>query len=172
MKADDIHEYNLADVLRGRENANPYLAPGDIVSVPEADAVFVIGNVIRGRSIVLNGGMTVTRAIAMAGGTVRSSELVIVRIIRNSSGTRQDPIIIRLKAVLDGRAENVLLQPWDVVEVSDQLGHFLAPRLSPPNWDPPLPKWNPPLHHRRETSGSTLISGRAPTGRTHYIDVA
>ena len=154
-KAEDIHEYNLLEVLRGPESGNPYVVAGDIVIVPEADPIFVIGNVVGGRSVRFSEGMTVTRAIALAGVAVGNSELVTVRIFRNSSeGTRQEPIIIRLKAVLNGHAENVLLQPWDIVEVSDGLGHFLGPRLSPPGWDPPLPKWNPPLHLRWETSGS------------------
>jgi hypothetical protein len=173
MKAGDIHEYHLREVLRGLESENPYVVAGDIVIVPEADLVFVIGNVIGGRSVRFSEGMTVTRAIAMAGVAIGSSERVMVRIHRNASdGTRQDPIIVRLKGVLDGHAENVLLRPWDTVEVSDGLGHFLVPRLSPPSWDPPLPKWNPPLHPRKETSGSTLITGRVLTGRTYCTDVA
>jgi polysaccharide export outer membrane protein len=159
MKAGDTDEYSLADVLRGRENSNPYVAPGDIVSVPEADLVFVIGNVIGGRSVRFSEGMTVTRAMAMAGVAVGSSALVAVRIHRNSSdGIRQAPIIVRLRAILNGYAENVLLRPSDIVEVSDELGHFLVPRRSPPTWDPPLPKWDPPLRPRKETSGATLIA--------------
>lgn len=166
-KAGDVNEYNLIDVLHGRENGNPYVAPGDIVVVPEADSVFVIGNVITGRSIAFNEGMTVTRAIAMAGVVVgRGSDLVTVRIHRKTSdGTRQDPIIVRLKAILDGHAENVLLQPWDIVEVSDGLGHFQVPRMSPPTWDPPL-------RPRKETSGSTLITGASWRGSTYCIDSA
>ena len=158
-KAGDVSEYNLVDVLRGRENGNPFVVPGDIVSVPEADSVFVIGNVIT--QIRFSEGMTVTRAIGMAGGVVgRGGDLVRVRIHRKTSdGIRQDPIIVRLKAILDGHAENVLLQPWDIVQVSDGPGHFQVPRMSPPTWDPPLPKWNPPLHPRKETPGSTLITG-------------
>jgi hypothetical protein len=153
MKAGDTDEYNLAGVLHGQENGNSYVAPGDIVLVPEADSVFVIRSMIRGRSVRFSKGMTVTRAIAMAGFAVRSSDLLTVRIHRKSSdGIRQDPIIVRLKVVLDRRAENVLLQPWDIVEVSDEFGHFQPLRLSPPSWDPPLPKWNPPLKPRKGDS--------------------
>jgi protein involved in polysaccharide export with SLBB domain len=156
VKAGDVNEYNLADVLHGRENGNPYVAPGDIVMVLEADSVFVMGNVIAARSIAFNGGMTVTRAIAMAGGVVgRGSDLVTLRIHRKTpDGTLQNPVIVRLKAILDGHAENVLLQPWDVVEVSDELGHFQVPRMSNPIWDPPLPKWDPPLAPRKDISRS------------------
>jgi protein involved in polysaccharide export with SLBB domain len=151
-KANEVNFYNLVEVLRGRENGNPYVTPGDIVMVPEADSVFVMGNGITRGIIRFSEGMTVTRALAMAGSAVgRGSDLVAVRIYRKTSHeARQDPIVVRLNAILDGHAENVLLQPWDSVEVSDELGHFRPPKLSPPTWDPPLPKWNPPLHPRRE----------------------
>lgn len=172
-KAGDVNEFSLVDVLRGRENGNPYVVPGDMVMVPEADSIFVMGNVITQRSIRFSEGMTVTRAIAMAGGVIRSSDLVVVRIHRSSSGApRQDPIIVNLRSILKRGIEDVLLQPWDVVEVSDGLGHFQAPRMSPPTWDPPLPKWNPPLHPRKETSGSTLIAGASGRGSTYCIDSA
>src|SRR5258708_36876957 len=35
----------LNDTLRGEEKANPYMEAGDIVTIPEADQVYVIGNV-------------------------------------------------------------------------------------------------------------------------------
>jgi protein involved in polysaccharide export with SLBB domain len=168
-------EYSLADVLRDRETGNPYVVPGNIVVVPVADSVFVIESGHTGRSIRFSEGMTVTRAIAMAGGVVgRISELVRVRIHRASiAGVRQDPIIVNLRKSIGERGtEDVLLQPWDIVEVSDWRGHFQVPRMSPPTWDPPLPKWNPPLHPRKETSGSTLITGASWRGSTYCIDSA
>lgn len=169
----DASEYNLVDVLRGRENGNPYVVPGDMVMVPEADSIFVMGNVITQRSIRFSEGMTVTRAIVMAGGVIRSSDLVVVRIHRSSSGAPlQDPIIVNLRSILKRGIEDVLLQPWDVAEVSDWLGHFQVPRMSPPAWDSPLPKWHPPLHPRKETSGRTLITGASRRGTTYCFDSA
>ena len=37
--------YKLSDVLQGDPKSNPYLEAGDIVTVPEADQVYVVGNV-------------------------------------------------------------------------------------------------------------------------------
>lgn len=153
-KVNEVNFYNLVDVLQGRENQNPYVVPGDIVMVSEADSVFVMGSVTKQRSIRFSEGMTVTGAIAMVGGVLRSSALVAIRIHRTSSKGPQNPVIVRLKAILDGHVENVLLQRWDVVEVSDELGHFLAPRRFVPIWDPPPPRWNPPLTPRKDISGS------------------
>jgi protein involved in polysaccharide export with SLBB domain len=165
-KAGDADEYNLSDVLRGREHGNPYVVPGDIVMVPEADPVFVMGNVITQRSIRFSEGMTVTRAIAMTGGVMRSTGLVVIRIHRTAiAGPGRDAIIVSLKAIKERRIEDVSLKPLDVVEVSDELGHFKKPRLSTPAWDSPLPKWNPPLNPHSEPSGSGL-------GSTYLIDLA
>lgn len=137
-KAGRIDEYNLADVVRGRENENPYLAPGDIVVVSGADLVAVIGSVKK-TEIVFVDGMTMMRAIELAGGVGKNGELVLVRIYRTSiEGPRRDPIIVNLKAIKERRIEDVLLQPWDLIEVSDELGHFRAPKFSNPIWDPPL----------------------------------
>src|SRR3989440_1358395 len=35
----------LNDTLLGEPNANPYIEPGDIVTIPEAEQVYVVGNV-------------------------------------------------------------------------------------------------------------------------------
>ena len=172
MKPGDVNEFNLVDVLRGDENGNPFVAPGDIVIVPEAELVFVIG-AWREIRILFVRGMTVTRAIAMAGGLISSSALTTIRIYRTSSnGRRPEPIMINLKAITEGRAEDPLLKPLDLVYVSDDQGHFRPLRLSPPTWDPPLPKLNPPLHPRKEASGPTLITSAFRRGGAYCIDSA
>src|SRR5262245_51056315 len=58
----------LNDTLRGEESANPYVEPGDIVTIPEAEQVYVVGNVYSPKSLPLKDPITVSRAIAMAGG--------------------------------------------------------------------------------------------------------
>jgi len=137
-KAGGVDEYNLVDVLRGREDGNPYVVPGDIVVVSSADLVAVIGNV-RKTEIVFVDGMTLMRAIDLAGGVWQSSGLVMVRIHRSSNGVlTRDLIIVSLKAIKERRLEDVPLQPWDVVEISDELGHFRFLRPGYPIWDPPL----------------------------------
>ena len=170
-KANEVNDYSLVDVLRGRDHANPYVVPGDIVMVWEADSVFVLGNVTKLRSIRFSEGMTVTRAIAMAGGVVKSSALVVIRIHRTSAGASgPNPIILSLRAVIRDRTEDVVLQPNDVVELSDDWGHFQSPRRWYPTWDPPLPRGDPALRPREENSGSTLITGASQRGSSYSLD--
>ena len=58
--------YKLDDTLHGAPEANPFVRPGDIISVPQADQVFVIGNVIKPSAIPLKEPLTVSKARAMA----------------------------------------------------------------------------------------------------------
>ena len=137
-KPGHVSEFNLVDVLRGSEKANPFVAPGDVVMIPQAPSVFVMGT-WRETGILFVQGMTVTRAIALAGGLISSSALTTVGIYRTSSnGQRPEPIMINLRAITEGRAEDPLLQPGDIVYVSDDQGHFRPPKLLNPTWDPPL----------------------------------
>lgn len=133
-----VTEYGLVEVLRRNEKA--WVAPGDIVTLFEAEVIFLIGN-IRQRNLIFHQGLTLTRAIALAGGIVRSSDSVMVRINRQSSSEkRQNLILVSLKHLREHSAEDILLQAYDVVELSDEEGNFSSPfRLKPHQvGDPPL----------------------------------
>lgn len=137
-KPGEVSEFKLFEVLRGSEKANPFVAPGDVVIIPKAPSVFVMGT-WRETGIPFVQGMTATRAIALAGGPFKSSAVTSVRIYRTSSnGRRPEPIMINLGAITTGDAEDPLLQPWDVLEVSDDHGQFQRPRPIYPIWDPLL----------------------------------
>lgn len=111
--------YNLTEMLRrGDENSNPYVRAGDIVSIPEAEQIFVVGNVLKPSAISLKESITVSRAVAMAGGTLPDTKSDRVRISRQSPGsTSKTEIFVDLKAIDKRRAEDVVLQPGDIVDV-------------------------------------------------------
>jgi len=147
-------EYNLSATLAGREDANPLLSAGDLIIVVEAELVWVVGNVVSQKSLVYREGVRLTQAIAMVGGVVKHSDLVRIRIYRNPSTppTPNSPIF-NLKALLDNRSEDPVLQPNDIIEISDETGKFGSP-LSPPLWNPPLmpPPGDPPLIQRKSSN--------------------
>lgn len=110
--------YRLADTLKGLPEANPLVRPGDIVSIPLADQVFVLGNVLRPSAIPLKEPLTVSRAIAIAGGTAPSTKRDKVRILRQLPGsTQKQEIYVDLKAIEKNKAEDVALMANDVVDV-------------------------------------------------------
>jgi polysaccharide export outer membrane protein len=120
----------LSDTLRGEEKANPYMESGDIVTIPDADQAYVIGNVYTPKALPLREPITVTRAIAMAGGALRDSKTDKIRILRQAPGSRsQSEIYVDLKAIAKKQAEDVLLLPNDIVEVQESTGKSLMRSL-------------------------------------------
>jgi len=108
----------LNDTLKGKEDANPFVQPGDIVQLPEADQVFVIGHVVQPRAIVLKDKtITVSWAIAMAGGAARDGTTSKVRVIRELEGGGKQELLVDLKAIQKKQAEDITLLPNDIVEV-------------------------------------------------------
>lgn len=113
-----IDSYKLVDTLRGDEVANPYVQAGDVVSIAVADQVYVIGNVIHPTAIALTEPMTVSRAIAMAGGTAMDTRKNGIRIVRQTPGTTdKTEILIDLEAINRHKAEDVVLVANDIVDV-------------------------------------------------------
>lgn len=124
VRADDqgattnVSAYNLNDILRGEVAANPIVKAGDVITLPNADQVYVVGNVIRPAAIPLREPLTVTQAIASVGGTAPEAKKDKVRISRQplAGGTKTE-LVVDLNAIARKKAEDVLLQPNDIIEV-------------------------------------------------------
>src|SRR5882762_3500579 len=120
----------LNDTLRGDEKANPYMEAGDIVTIPEADQVYVVGNVYHPMAIPIKEPITVSRAIAVAGGPLRDSKTDRIHIIRQVPGSGgQSEMYVSLKDIASKKTEDVLLRPNDVVEVSESTSKSLLRSL-------------------------------------------
>ncbi|HEU4713612.1 MAG TPA: polysaccharide biosynthesis/export family protein [Pyrinomonadaceae bacterium] len=111
--------YELSEVLAGNEVSNPYVRPGDVISILEADQVFIVGNVIRPSSIALKEPVTLSRAIAMSGGVLPHTKMDQIRIIRQSTNnsSKKEEIIVDLNAIEKKRANDIALQANDIVDV-------------------------------------------------------
>jgi polysaccharide export outer membrane protein len=119
VAAQELSVYKLYDTLKGKEGSNPFVQPGDIVSLLEADQVFVIGHVNAPQAIFLRDQpITILRAIAIAGGPARDAGTSRVRIIRQVNGSEgKQEILVDLKAIQKQKAADILLLPDDIVEV-------------------------------------------------------
>ena len=110
--------YRLSDTLLGYPQANPFIEPGDIVTLPEANQVYVVGNVFTPVTIPLREPLTLSRAVAMAGGVKQDSKKDKVRIVRQQSGTAtSQEIVVDLTSIEKKRAEDIALLPNDIVDV-------------------------------------------------------
>ncbi len=113
-----LDNYKLDETLKGEMAANPYVRPGDVISVSEAEQAFVVGNVLRPQAISLKEPITVSRAVAMSGGTMPDTKSDRVRIVRQPPGTAaRTEIIVDLKAIDKQKAEDIVLQAGDIVDV-------------------------------------------------------
>ena len=128
--------YNLNEMIKGAEKSNPYLRPGDIITIQESEQVYIVGNVLRPINIPLKEKLSVSRAIAMAGGTLPDSKSDRVRIVRQLPGSdTKTEIYVNLKAIDKRRAEDVALQANDIVDVPTSTGkrvlHTLLNTVAP-----------------------------------------
>jgi polysaccharide export outer membrane protein len=124
---DDINKtfssFKLSDTLQGDPSANPYLEAGDIVTLPEAEQAYVVGNVFTPLTIPLKEPVTLSRAIAMAGGVKQDTKKDKIRIMRQEPGsTTKKEIIVDLSAIERRHAEDPVLAANDIVEVQTSAG--------------------------------------------------
>ncbi|PYT05072.1 MAG: hypothetical protein DMF65_00970 [Acidobacteria bacterium] len=110
---------NLSDTLKGDEKSNPYLQPGDVITLPEAKEAYVVGNVLRPGPVLLKDDhLTLTRALAMAGGLMPDTKKGSVRVIRvDADGGNRQEIPVDLAAIDNHKAEDITLRPNDIVDV-------------------------------------------------------
>ena len=122
--------YSLRDSMQGGRDSNPFIQAGDIVSIPEADQAYVIGNVYKPQAVLLKDPVTVSQAIAMAGGTLRATKMSGVRIVRPiKGGTTKQVIPVDLTAINKQSAQDIMLEPNDVVEVPTDDGKILRGKI-------------------------------------------
>ena len=103
----------IADLLTGNSAADIRVLSGDIVSVIEAAPVFVMLDRGVPRRMNLTPELTLSRAIASAGGILKDLYGRKVRIQRRLS----EPLEIDVRSLVDGKGEAPKLEPYDVIVI-------------------------------------------------------
>ena len=115
-----LHVVKIADMKSGKLASNPVIRPGDYVLVAEAELVYVTGSVVSPGSQLLTDKLTLSRVLAMAGGTSKNAKLSDVRIYRQKFGALdQDVLKVDYAAIKKNKLADVPLQPYDVIEVRE-----------------------------------------------------
>lgn len=110
--------YNIKDVLLGLPESNPFIRPGDIISVPETDQVFVTGMVVKPGPISVRTQVTLMQALGMAGGFMPDAARNRVRVVRQDPATKiREEFIFNVDQIRQKKSEDIVLQPNDVVDV-------------------------------------------------------
>ena len=111
--------YSIASLRQGREEANPEIFAGDIIVVQKAAPVYITGEVVHpGEMSIPEGGLPLTQAIAMASGITREAKTSNVKIYRRKTGSPQpDVIAVNFSQIKKGTQKDVMLEPFDIIEV-------------------------------------------------------
>jgi len=122
---EELISLDLTEAFKGGEQANPLIKAGDIVRVAEADRVnaYIQGNIRNSLAISLAEPVSLTQAIAMAGGTTPGAQLDKVSIRRQITGSiNRSEMIVNVKEINQGKRDDVLLQPNDIINVPGPSG--------------------------------------------------
>lgn len=108
--------------------ANPDVQGGDTIIVSKAGVIYVVGEVAKPSGFLMeNGGLTVLKAIALAGGTTRTAALNNAKIIRKTPGGMEETSI-PLKKILAAKEADVPMQAEDVLFVPGSASKNAAAR--------------------------------------------
>jgi len=117
---------NLTDT----PDSNIDVSPGDTVIVRKADVVYVVGDVGRPSGFLMDKEhLTVLQAVALAGGTTRTSKLSEARIIRKGpAGMTETPI--QLNKILQAKAPDIPMLADDILFVPTNGAKIAAGRIA------------------------------------------
>ena len=112
---------NVLTIMKGDIKQNLKLQPGDTVVVPNADAVYVQGEVKTPGQVKYAKGLTVVTAIAAAGGFTPLASPSRVKILR-SDGPKKETLGVNINDIMsDPESKDVPLKPNDVITVPQRL---------------------------------------------------
>ena len=114
---------NLNELIEtGDTKNNIPLQPGDVVTVPHAGIVYVLGAVMRPGGFVLVNDrtqLTTMKVLALAGGLTKIAKLDHAVIIRKDDQGKQTETEVDLKKVLNQQAEDLQMRASDVLYIPD-----------------------------------------------------
>ena len=92
------------------------LKPNDLIMIPRLARVFVSGEVHEPGSVPVSSqlDLTISRAISVAGGFAKYARRNKVQLLRAGEPVRE----VDVEAILEGRSEDLRLQPGDMIHVS------------------------------------------------------
>ena len=118
---------NLSDVLEsGDSRFNIPLIGADVVSVPRAGIIYVVGAVQKPGGFLLQNDldhMTMLKMLSLAGGTTNTAKMKNAVILRKNLDTgKRDQVPVDLKKVMHLKTQDVQMQSNDILFVPDSSG--------------------------------------------------
>jgi len=107
-------------VNEGDASQNVVLNAGDVLFVPRAQEIFVLGEVKKPGSVKFESDITLLRAISLAGGLTEVAADRRVQVIRIKDGQKEN-LTVNLKQIIDDIKKDIKLLPDDVIVVPKRI---------------------------------------------------
>jgi polysaccharide export outer membrane protein len=118
-----IKVIRILDLMAGKEETNPLIRPGDIVTVMVAEPVYLTGGVVSPQGINYREQLTLTRAIATVGGLSEGARAGEIRIYRRKTNVAEQEVIkADLNAIKKQQQPDIPLKAYDIIEVPRSSG--------------------------------------------------
>jgi polysaccharide export outer membrane protein len=112
-----VMDFKIRDVQEGKQTL--WLQPGDVISVLDADIVYVYGNVMKQGALKIREPITLTQAIASSEGLMPAAKKDKVRVLRQIPGKPdREELVFDLDQIDKGKVKDPYLEPNDIVAVS------------------------------------------------------
>jgi polysaccharide export outer membrane protein len=123
-------QVDLAALLAGNAAQNILVSADDIISVPQAKLIFVMGEVHKPGGFPLQDteSPSVLRALALAEGPTRTAHTEEARILRVSEGGPRKEIVVNLTKVLDRKETDIPMQAEDILYIPNNKAKSAALR--------------------------------------------
>ena len=127
--------YSITALQQGKDDSNPIIYPGDVISVQKGKPVYLVGEVKSPQNLMIKeGGLQLFQAINMVGGANSSAKTKDIKIYRRKPDSVDREIIsVNYDEIKKQGKGDVALQPYDIVEVGkakDGIGKILLNTLT------------------------------------------
>ena len=113
-----VAEISIQSLLNASDpSENILVKSGDVLSIPKADLVYVIGAVHRPGGFVISdhGELSVLEALSMAEGLERTAAAKRAKILRSSVGLQRSEVPVDVGKILSGGAADLTLRANDIL---------------------------------------------------------
>lgn len=127
-----VAELNLKKIMEAKDPAdNIQILPHDVISVPKAEMVFVVGDVKRSGGFVLgeHQSISVLQALSMAEGLGSAADSHHAKLLRlRPDQDQREELPVDIKSIFAGKKPDVSMQAEDILFVPDSTGKKAALR--------------------------------------------
>jgi len=113
-----VAEVNLKDILDAKNpEENIRICPHDVITVPRAQMIYVVGEVEKSGGFVLNENesFSVLQALALAGGLRVAAAPKKAKLIQPAEGGKKTEVAVDVARILSGRAQDLPLKADDIL---------------------------------------------------------